>query len=788
MRKTAFNTDWKFASGDSNSKPITLPHDAMLEQGRKADAPSKNSGAFFMGGVYTYEKTFFAPEEWVTQEAFIEFEGIYPMADVYLNEVRLGTCTNGYLGFRFSLNNLSYGQNNTLRVVVDHSQLPDSRWYSGSGIYRPAWLWVAAKEHIQPDGIRVKTLSIDPAQIQIEVEHCAAEDTSVEVDIIYQGASIAQGQGKSITLSIPDAKLWDAENPHLYGCIVTLKRGDEVLDSQQSLFGIRKLEWSKDGFFVNEKRVLLKGGCIHHDNGILGAKSYKESEYRRVKRLKEFGFNAIRSSHNPACISMLEACDALGMYVMDEGWDMWYKHKTPHDYATYFEAQHQQDIKSIVERDYNHPSVIMYSVGNEVTEPHEEKGVTIGKELVRLFHAADDTRPVTAGINLTLLMMASMGIDLTQQSAEGESASEKYVPQKDVSSTDFNEMVSGMGAKMTMAAATDEADQLSSPILDALDIAGYNYASSRYEIEGEKHPGRIVVGSETYPYELANNWRMVEKYPYLIGDFMWTAWDYMGEVGIGAWTWEKDVKGFEKPYPWLLADAGALDILGNDNAEAGLAAVVWGARTTPYIGVVPVNHPGQIPMKAIWRGSNALPYWSYQGCDGNKAEVEVYTTGHEVELFLNGRSIGKSQVEECKTTFITSYEPGEISAVAYTENGEKIGESSLKSADGATRIRIQPEEEAVHKGDILYLKIDLVGSNGQIECNKDTCLKVEVEGGELLGFGSANPRSEESFLSGSYTTYYGRSQAVIRCNDKRVTVRVSGDGLETITHILTTNG
>lgn len=792
MMKIDFNTNWVFIKDGGHAKQIRLPHDAMLEQGRHPDALSKNSGAYFLGGKYEYVKSFIVPTEWENQDVFVEFEGVYPKAEIYLNGEEVGFCAYGYTGYRLELKNISYGKSNELKVVVDHSQMPDSRWYSGAGIYRPVWLWHGEKEHICPDGIRVTTLSINPAQVSIDVSHTAnvTDDLQVLISVSYQGKEVvaAKGNGESMTLFIPDAKHWDAECPELYECVVTLQRGEKTLDSQSTRFGVRKLAWSSNGFTVNGQTVLLKGGCIHHDNGILGAKSFAESDWRRVKRLKEFGFNAIRISHNPAGVSLLEACDALGMYVMDEGWDMWYKTKNAYDYGTRFEAHFKEDIMAMVAKDYNHPSVIMYSIGNEVTEPMNEKGVMLGKELVRLFHEQDRTRPVTAGINLTLLFMASRGIDLTQAPEnQGNNDAAEFLKNKEMNSTAFNEMMSGMGSKMNMAAASDEADKISSPILDALDIAGYNYASSRYEMEGEKHPDRVIVGSETYVQDLPTNWKLVEKLPYLIGDFMWTAWDYLGEVGIGTWTWEKDGIGFHKPYPWLLADAGAFDILGNDNAEAGMASVVWGKRMKPYIGVVPVNHPGEVPAKAIWRGSMALPHWSYKRCDGNPAEIEVYSQAHTVELFVNGKSLGKEALIDCKAVFHTVYEHGVLRAVAYDENGEYVSESSLNSADASTKIRILPEEENVTVDSVLYVDIDLVGENGEIECNSDTCLNICVEGGELLAFGSANPRTEESFLLGIYTTWYGRSLAVIRCDSDQVKIQVSGEGLTPVTLTIATN-
>lgn len=787
MKRSSFQENWLFGEVNKEKKQICIPHDAMLEQGRCSDSESGSGGAYFCGGIYEYEKIFFVPEEWRDMDAIIEFEGIYPSAIITLNNVEIGKCNYGYTGIRLPLEHLIYGAENKINVHVDNHLVPNSRWYSGAGIYRPVWLWLGKKMHIQPEGIQITTITHDPAQILVEVSHTGRKllDTNNEnllIEILFKDIIVAQGYGEKVTLLVPDAKLWSHNEPWLYQCRVSLKDGDMVLDTENIQFGIRKIEWSNQGLFINGKSVLLQGGCIHHDNGILGARNFEKSEWRRIKRLKDHGFNAIRSAHNPVSNATLEACDALGMYVMDETWDMWYQTKNTYDYGNSFETHYKEDVRAMVKKDFNHPSVIMYSIGNEVSEPTEEKGVALGKELVEMVHELDGTRPVTAGINITLLLMSLMMKGDTSVVPEGEHKTEMNekleIPGVDkMDSTSYNQMIAAMGTRMNMAAASEKADEVSSPILNLLDIAGYNYASSRYEMESKVHPNRIVVGSETFPYDLVSNWSMVKKHPYLIGDFMWTAWDYLGEAGIGTWTYEEDAKCSQKKYPWLLADTGAIDILGNDNAQAGLASVVWGKRNVPYIGVVPVNKDREKLIKSVWRGSNAIPYWSYQGCDGFMADVEVYSDAYEIELYVNDKSQGKKKLEALKAVFQITYESGTLKAVAYDETGTIQSESSLCSADGNTQIRICPEEDLPQKGDILYLDILIAGENGEIECNRDTCLNIQVQGGELLGFGSANPRTEESYLDGKFTTYYGRSQAVVKCMEDQLTVNVSGEGL-----------
>lgn len=389
-------------------------------------------------------------------------------------------------------------------------------------------------------------------------------------------------------------------------------------------------------------------------------------------------------------------------------------------------------------------------------------------------HRLDPSRAVTAGANLMILLLNSMGMDLYSDDMK--------VPEI-MDSTKFNEMAMQSAQRMNQAALAPPADQAASPFLDLLDIAGYNYGSLRYPVEGQLHPDRIVVGSETYIQDLPTNWEMVKKYPYVVGDFMWTAWDYLGEVGIGAWSYEPDAGSFTKGYPWLLADAGAFDILGHDNAEAGMASVIWGARKKPYIGVVPVNRAGQALSRSIWRGTNALPMWSYSGCEGNMATVEVYSDADHIKLYLNGLHIETKPIEQYKAVFCIPYQPGTLEAVAYDAHGNVLGAHCLRSAVGKPRIAVR-EWLVCKDGAVRCLDILITGENGQIECNADTALTIDISGGLLLGYGSANPKTEESFLSGTYTTWYGRSQAIIRPTDKTVTIMVSGDGLDTAVYTL----
>ncbi|MDE7187195.1 MAG: glycoside hydrolase family 2 protein, partial [Lachnospiraceae bacterium] len=544
MKRQDFNTGWNYCKeGSGNVIPVTLPHDAMIHDTRDPGSPGTHANAYFPGGIYIYEKTFDVPEEWKGKHVLFEFGGVYKNAKVYLNDKEVGGRPYGYVPFTVCGDGFfKYGAENTIKVVADNSRLPNSRWYSGGGIYRPVSLVVGGKTHIEWEGVHISTLSYQSAQIQVETN---ANGGEVYVEILDASAEkvVARGKGKNIILDIPNAKLWSEDMPYLYRYRTTLKENNEVVDEASGSFGIRKVEWNKNGLFVNGKETLLRGACIHHDNGVLGACTYAKSEERRIRILKENGYNAIRMSHHPAGRELLDACDKYGMYVMDETFDMWYYHKNKYDYATDFPEWYLKDIGAMVEQDFNHPSVIMYSIGNEVSEPYKPEGVAKAKEMIDFIHGLDRNRAVTAGMNLMIMYMASKGKGIYKEEggrAREEKKAGKHKKKKEEASGSlfFNLMVSMIGTGMNKQANSDKADQVVSPVLDELDIAGYNYASGRYPLEGTKHPNRIIVGSETFPQDIAKNWAMVKKYPYLIGDFMWTGWDYIGEAAIGSWNYE----------------------------------------------------------------------------------------------------------------------------------------------------------------------------------------------------------------------------------------------------------
>ena len=785
MKSQSWNEGWTYRKqGEDIWQSVTLPHDAMIHDRRDPDSPGGDANAYFPGGVYEYEKRFFAPPQWRDQHIEVEFGGVYRNSSVYLNDVLIAKRPYGYVPFTASLDDaLRPGQENILRVLADNSMLPNSRWYSGGGIYREVKLLKGARSHIAWRGVQISTLAVGTdAQIGIAVHVSDGGEGGGQIHTeIFdeEGNRVAMLDGEEGSVLIPGARLWSEDKPCLYSYRTTWYRERRLIDDEEGTFGIRKLTWSKEGLFLNGERILLRGACIHHDNGMLGAAAYPQAEERKIRILKENGFNAVRIAHHPASDALLSACDRLGMYVMDEGFDMWYRPKNPYDYALDFPEWHLRDLEAMVKQDFNHPSVLLYSIGNEVSEPASPEGLTVAKEMIDFIHGLDPGRAVTGGMNLMIMFLSSRGKGLYEEGglASGEKGGKAGVKEKANGSLFFNRMVSIMGKAFNHISELDVAEKAASPVLDALDIAGYNYAAGRYPKEGKKHPERVLLGSETYPQDIAKNWAMVEKYPYVVGDFMWTGWDYLGEAAIGAWNYE-GTSLLNVRYPWIMSGAGAIDAVGHPGAEAHFAAIVWKQTEEPYLGVRPVAADQRKLIKSAWRGTNALDSWSWKGCEGRKAVVEVYGRGKKAELSLNGKVIRTRCLKGYKAIFRITYAPGNLLVRILDQDGREVGCKSLCSCEGELRLQLTVEEKHPKVGDLVHLHIALVGENGAVESNDERQLEMLVERGEMLGFGSACPRTEEPYDSPRATTFYGRAMAVVRMGEDGLKVRVSSPGLE----------
>jgi beta-galactosidase len=427
MKRMNFNQGWEFQRMSSNEwQVIHLPHDAMLTEKRLPDCANGKNTGYFPGGKYLYRKRFVASEDWADKCVLLEFEGVYRNCTVEINGEIAGGHRYGYSNFYVdAAPYLAFGAENEIVVKVDNSEEPNSRWYTGSGIYRNVKLIVGNKTHIDIDGVKIATRSIDPACIEIETKITDGDNLRPEIraEISYDGKIVALGSGAKQRLEIKDPALWSAETPNLYEVKVRLLDGDRVVDEVSEHFGLRVIAFdAQNGLRINGKVSQLRGACIHSDNGILGACSFAAAEERRIRLLKEAGFNAIRSAHNPLSKAALNACDQYGMYVMDETFDMWYIPKTRYDYARDFAEWHERDIAALVNKDFNHPSVILYSIGNEVSETAQARGIQLTKEMTAFMHSLDNTRPVTCAINLLLNGLISIGKGYYKEEDQPEKA------------------------------------------------------------------------------------------------------------------------------------------------------------------------------------------------------------------------------------------------------------------------------------------------------------------------------------------------------------------------------
>lgn len=787
MTMTLFTDGWTFHRGSAESgAAVRLPHDAMIAEPRRAEGGTENHGGFFAGGSYVYRKRWTVPEQPGRAYRLI-FEGVYGAARVVVDGVRIGGSESPYRRFSVPLSGLTLGAEVAIDVEVDNSSVPNSRWYTGSGIYRPVWMESVGDLAIASDGLRVVTRGVtsrpggDEAIVDVTVDidgevpagAIVAVDFLLGGDLVARRAAVVEGQAARVDILLPAVQLWSAEQPHRYDVRVSLLVDGEPVDERILRYGVRTVEVDAvRGLRINGNSVLLRGTAVHHDNGPLGAATFAAAEWRRARLLKEAGYNAIRSAHNPLSTAFLDACDELGLYVMDELTDVWFRRKTPHDGAPRFLDEWRDDAAAMIREDRNRPSVIMYSIGNEIAEAALESGVDLAEKIREYVTDLDPTRPTTIAVNPLLAMMASRA----KPSASGEDAPPERTS---ATSTAANMVTAKLGRMMVLASMLPAADKATRGIFASVDIAGYNYGYAGYAGARRRYPDRIIVGTESMHGDLPAIWKRVTSVPGVIGDFSWTGWDYLGEVGLGYWSYGAEPGGIAKPYPGILAGCGTFDIVGTPGATLLLVQAVWGITDVPGIAVRPVDRSGQRPNKTPWLSTDAVQSWSWRGHEG-LAEIEVYSAEARVELFLNGRSLGRRKAGPRRgyvARFRVPYEPGELVAVSY-RRGVEIGRSSLRSA-GSTRVRLRAETgELGGPDDLAYVWIELADDSGIVEAGLEDRVTVSVSGaGTLAAVGSATPSTLETFVGDTRTTYRGRAIAIVRGSREpgRVEVRVTSE-------------
>lgn len=783
MKPTLLLTGWtcRHLGDTAPGKTVTLPHDAMLAEPRTALSAGGTNTGWYEGYDYEYRRTLTVPENELADTHILEFEGVYHNAEVWLNGQKAAFRPYGYTNFYVDCAPYLHAGENELRVIARNADQPNSRWYSGAGIYRPVQLWTARGAHITLNGVKIRTLSLDPAVVEVRVKTTAPGTVRLMVDDLP--AMQQESDGEAVfTLTLDNARLWTPETPNLYTCRVSF--ADDVVTET---FGVRKVEWGTDGFLLNGKRYIIQGACIHHDNGLLGAVCDPDAVARKVRLLKENGYNAIRSAHNPCSKALLAECDRQGMLVMDEYIDHWYIHKTEHDYVDYFKEWWHQDLTDMVEKDYNHPCVVLYSTGNEVSETAQKRGIALTKEMTDFLHGLDDSRPVTCGVNIFFNFLSSIGFGVysdekakkeAERAEKAKQRGEKAAKKKAVGSQFFNNLAGLLGDEFMKRGATlHGCDVKTRDAFANMDIAGYNYGIYRYKHDLKKYPQRLILGSETFCNDAYKFRELAKQEPRLVGDFVWAGMDYLGEVMVGSWEYADYAETFDGGPGWVSAGSGRIDLTGKPLGEALYTRVALEADNGPYIAVCPVNHTGDRHSPSAWKMTNAMPSWSWTGCEERKANVEVYARAARVELVLNGHTVGsKTLKNDCLAKFSVPYESGTLEAVSYDAADHEMGRCKLQSAGGTTRLTLDAEEPTVKPGHLCYIRLRYTDENGITKPLARGNIQVQVRGGTLVGLGSACPFNKHSYLDSETDTYYGEALAIVRMGDGDAMTIAASDG------------
>ncbi|MDO4623570.1 MAG: glycoside hydrolase family 2 TIM barrel-domain containing protein [Eubacteriales bacterium] len=786
MIEKNWNSEWTFwkrldsfaltSSAPADAAIVTLPHDAMLLEKPYAESENGTNTGFHDGGVYAYEKKLFVSEEQADDTFYLKLEGVYMNALVYVNGALVSHRPYGYSTTYIPLHqDLIPGTENTIRVEARNSARSNSRWYTGSGIYRDVYLLHAGTAFFVPDTLRIETKSVsdDTAYLEIRTDiqnrSCRRRHLSVRLNVRDASGEIAASvtrplpvfsqdvQSLRTRIVLKNAKLWSDETPNLYNLAAELLENDTVIDESRETFGVRTMTMdAENGLRINGRSVKLRGACVHHDNGLLGAATHEQAEYRRIYLLKKAGFNAIRMSHNPMSQAMLRACDALGVYVMDETFDMWTRCKGDNDYALYFDKWWKEDLEAMIRKDFNHPSVIIYSLGNEIPEFGTDRGVEVLRKLNETAKALDATRYTTAAINGVFAVSDEIGIvvgDILSSLPEEERPSAE--------GGNVNLFMTIMDKYMDEIVTHPLVSKAIDSIGAAIDAPGYNYMTGRYELDQKNNPDRVIIGSETCPPEISRNWDLMKTCTNVVGDFTWTGWDYIGEAGVGVPAYHFGEGGFGAQFPCQLSFVGDLDICGFRRPASYYREIVFGLRKDPYIAVQEPSHYGEHLIKTNWVISDSQSSWTWPGFEEKPIIAEVYSAAPEVELFLNDISLGRQKAGS-ETGYIArfelTYQPGTLTAVDYDGETE-LGRHTICTA-GEAVLAVQ-EEEAYSSGNLHYYTIEKKDANGVTDTSADFRVSVEVENGTLVGLGTGNPKPTGVYTDSFTDSWNGRAQAIV---------------------------
>jgi beta-galactosidase len=765
-----FDSSWRFFKGDvvhgeredvndAAWRTVELPHDWSIE-----DLPNQSDsviGPFSrksigrtatgntVGGTGWYRKHF-QLKNIPGKKVSIYFDGVYMNSDVWINGHHLGNHPYGYTPFYYDLTPFLKQNDNIIAVQV-RNEGRNSRWYSGSGIYRHVWLIMTNPVHIEPWGVFITTPVISGNTATVNVKTTVSgEQGSFSVKLV---TTIRDAKNKTVAtlespvdnlnkqtsqnITVNNASLWSPESPSMYRAISELKQGNQVLDRVVTSFGIRSIDITAEkGFLLNGRSIELRGGCLHHDNGALGAATIDRAEERRVELLKKYGFNAVRTAHNPPSQPFLDACDRLGIIVIDEAFDQWQRAKNPDDYHLYFDTCWKKDLDAMVLRDRNHPSVVFWSIGNEINERVDSSGLLIAKMLIAEVKRLDITRPVTNAL---------------------------------CSFYDHR------GYKWDTTAAA----------FALTDVGSYNYMWREYESDHDKYPDRIMMGTESYAKEALTNWNLVEKHPYIIGDFVWTGMDHIGEAGLGNSRIDsgKTRGGLLQPFPWFNSWSGDIDLIGGKKPQLYYRDIVW--RTAPMHMLVHSPVPeGMKETVSDWGWPDELPYFHFPGSEGKLVRVNVYTRYPAVRLELNGTLIDQKNVSpnNLTATFEITYQPGTLKAIALNINGKVLDSVVLQTPGKPAAIRLTADRQKIttSRNDLAYVTAEIVDSQGHLVPDAIIQLSFTIKGNaEIEATASANPKDMQSFQKPEHRTFRGKCLIILRPKSKggKIVLAAKGAGL-----------
>ena len=768
-RSLSFDNAWQFTRdsvinaeqpnfNDSKWRVLDLPHDWSIEGEISPKNPTGGEGGYFPAGIGWYRKTFRVPDEWKGKKVSIYFEGVYMNSEVFINGKSLGIHPYGYTSFSYDLSSyLDFKNENVIAVRVDNSQQVNSRWYSGSGIYRHVRMIVTDAVHVADWGVAITTPDVTSKKATVQIKTLIKNETGSLRSIVLStrlrdanakdaGSSqinveVAANSQKEVeqTIAITNPLLWAPETPRLYQAQIQLSQNKKVIDETKTDFGVRSIKFTaENGFELNGKKVKISGGCMHHDNGCLGAAAFDRAEERKVELLKKAGFNAVRTSHNPPSEAFLNACDRLGLLVMDEAFDCWREGKKKYDYAQYFDRWWERDLDAMVLRDRNHPSIIMWSIGNEIVERGSPQAVETAKMLANAVKQIDTSRPVTSAI-------VEAGKDW---------------------------------------AALD-------PLMAAHDIGGYNYHLWNAPADHQRVPSRMIVQTESYPKDAFINWKLVQSHNYIIGDFVWTAVDYLGESGIGRWYYSGETPGehWEHDlFPWHGAYCGDIDLTGWRKPISHYRNLLYNDSEKLYMAVREPK-PDSLEIKTTcWGVWPTWESWTWPGYKGKSIEVEVYSKYQKVKLYLNNKLIGEkptTEKQEYKATFSVTYTPGLLKAVG-VDNDKEIESTILKTSGDPAKIQlIADRKEITANGqDLSYVTIELTDKDGIFQPNAANRLHFNIDGpGIIAGVANADMKDTDPYVGNTHRVWHGRALVVIRGTHRAgdIKLRVSSPGLSEAT-------